>query len=379
MRVLISPQGFKGTFSGQTAANAIAEGVRRVFPDAHLDLVPIADGGHGSLEVLSPSFAALPNKSKVTGPSGEKVFANWGISENGDTALLEMAEASGLVHAEKSQLNPWAATTYGTGQLIKEIVKQGSNKIIVGVGGSATMDGGAGALQALNVKLNNKHGKEIPFGARGLLDLEHIETSQLFQNTPHPEIILVTDVNNPLCGENGAAAVYGPQKGALPEDIPLFDEALSNLATVLCKDLGVHVRNTPGMGAAGGFPAGMSVLGAKISWGAKLICDILKIDDYIEKADLVITGEGRIDRQTLFDKAPFEIATRSLIRKTPCLGIGGSLEEGINEFNQHGFSLIEATIKSSEPIPNLETSYQKLADAAERICVKALDNGYLNI
>lgn len=379
MRILISPQGFKGTLSGQSAANAIAEGARRVFPDSYLDLVPIADGGHGSLEVLAHPLGASIRKSKVIGPYGKLVFANWGVSQDKKTAVLEMAEASGLVHAKKKHLDPWTATTFGTGQLIRKALDLGCNKILIGLGGSATMDAGAGALQALKAMLTGKEGNQISYGPRGLLDLEHIDISQLPESVLQTEILLITDVNNPLCGENGASAIYGPQKGALEKDISLFDKALNNFAQVLEKDLGIQVNGIPGMGAAGGLAAGMSVIGAKITWGAKMICDLLKIDDHIRKADLVITGEGRIDKQTLFNKAPLEIAARSVALKTPCLGIGGSIENGIEEFNQYGFFELESTIKNTDPIPNFEDSYQKLVDASERICYKVLNGGYLII
>ena len=297
MRIVIAPQGFKGTLSGIEAASAMAEGVRRVAPDAEVVLRPVADGGHGTLDTLLEATGGTAYSAQVTGPMGRQVDARWGLLGDGATVVVEMAQASGLTLVPEAMRDPMIATTYGTGQLIETALAAGHRRLLIGVGGSATSDGGAGAAQALGVRLLDAQGHDIPFGAAGLLQLANIDLSTLNPLAADSRFQVATDVSHPLCGPHGAAMVYGPQKGAQPAQLPLLDAALSRLADVVQQEIGADIRDLPGAGAAGGLAAGLvAFLGAELAWGIELVCDAIHFDDTLQGARLVLTGEGRLGR-----------------------------------------------------------------------------------
>lgn len=374
MRVVIAPQGFKGTLSGMAAAEAMRSGVLRALPDAAAELVPMADGGHGTLDALLDAAGGERRWLDVTGPVGETVHAAWGTIPRGDrtrngksSAVVEMAQASGLTLVPEASRDPLVTTTYGAGQLLAAALESGHRLIIVGVGGSATSDGGAGAAQALGVRLADADGHAIGFGASELLTLAHASLDVRNARLEGAEIVVATDVSNPLTGPDGAAFTYGAQKGAAPDVLPVLDAALGRLADVVLQDLGVELRGIAGMGAAGGMAAGLvAFAGARLVWGAEVVADAIGLDGHLAGADLVITGEGRIDWQTVFHKAPIEVAKRATARGIPVLGIGGSLGPGAADVLANGMTLIEGASVQDGPMLSGADAQALLADATER-------------
>jgi glycerate kinase len=327
VRIVIASQEFKGSLTAVQAAQAIADGLRRALPDAELTLVPMADGGPGTVEAVVSAKGGRWQKTLVRGPLGALVEAAWGIVD-GDTAVIEMAAASGLVLVPESQRDPRIASTYGTGQLIAAALDAGCRRIIVGMGGSATNDGGAGIAQSLGARLLDDAGRELPPGGAALVRLARIDVSGLDPRLRQAELFAATDVFNPLCGPQGASAVYGPQKGATPEMVRELDAALAHYAVIIERDVGVPVLDVAGAGAAGGLGAGLvAFLGAEIVPGAKLVAETVALQQQIAGADLVIAGEGRLDAQTSFGKAPWEVARLARQAAVPVIAIAGALRE----------------------------------------------------
>jgi glycerate 2-kinase len=327
MRIVIAPQEFKGSLTAVEAARAIADGLRRVLPDAELVLAPMADGGPGTVEAVVTAKGGRWQKTTVRGPLGAPVEAAWGTLD-GDTAVIEMAAASGLALIPESQRDPRITSTYGTGQLIAAALAAGCHRIIVGMGGSATNDGGAGVAQALGARLLDDAGQELPPGGAALSRLARIDVSGLEPSVHAARVVAATDVSNPLCGPQGASAVYGPQKGATPAIVRELDAALAHYAAVIERDLGVRVLDVAGAGAAGGLGAGLvAFLGAEILPGAKLVAEAVGLEQRIAGADLVIAGEGRLDAQTAFGKAPWEVARLAGQAGVPAIAIVGSIGE----------------------------------------------------
>ncbi len=379
MRVLIAPQGFKGTLSGAEAAEAIAQGVACVLPGAEADLLPIADGGHGTLDALVGATRGSTRTTSVTGPLGHTVDARWGVLGDGTTAVIEMAQASGLTLVPERHRDPMLATTYGTGQLIAAALDAGFRDILVGVGGSATVDGGAGAVSALGVRLTDSAGDEVPLGAAGLARLAHVDLSHRHPALANARVRVAIDVSNPLCGPQGAAMVYGPQKGATPDQLPILDASLAHLALIAEQDLGVRVRDLRGAGAAGGLAAGLVAFAdAELIGGAALVCDTVGINAHIEHADLVITGEGRLDAQTMFNKAPLEAARRASAAGVPCVAVAGSIGPGAEQLATQGVALMEATLDDGSRVPDEGTARSLLVDATERLVRRALRAGLVS-
>ncbi len=327
MRIVIAPQEFKGSLSAVRAAEAVAEGLRRALPGVELVLVPMADGGPGTVEAVVAAKNGRWETTTVRGPLGEPVEAAWGIID-GDTAVIEMAAASGLVLVPENRRDPRITSTYGTGELIAAALAAGCRRIIVGMGGSATNDGGAGAAQALGARLLDEDGRNLPPGGAALLRLARIETAGLDARLGQARLFAATDVFNPLCGPQGASAVYGSQKGATPDMVQELDAALAHYAAVIEHDLGLRVRDVPGAGAAGGLGAGLvAFLSAEVLPGAKLVADAVGLEARLAGADLVIAGEGRLDAQTCFGKAPWEVARLAREAGIPVIAIAGSLRE----------------------------------------------------
>jgi glycerate kinase len=328
MRIVVAPNAYKGSLSAPEAAQAMAEAVRDVIPFAEVDLYPIADGGDGTVEVLVAAGQGSLKRLRVRGPLGEAVEAEYGLIEAGSTAVIEMARAAGLSLVPASRRDPAVTTTFGVGQLLQDARDSGVRKFIVGIGGSATNDGGAGLAQALGYHLLDDRGLELPPGGLALERLTRIHVGGVHSDWAAADVQVASDVTNPLTGPDGASAVYGPQKGATPELVKRLDVALRRLAAVVRRDLQVEVETIPGAGAAGGLGAGLvAFAGARLRPGAEMVLEALRLDQRLEGARLVLTGEGRIDSQTArFGKGPAAVARHARALKIPVLGIGGQLE-----------------------------------------------------
>jgi len=329
MRIVIAPNAFKGSLSAQDAASAIAEGVRAAAPDAELIVLPIADGGDGTVDAMVAATNGEHRTLRVRGPLGDPVDARYGLIDSSATAVIEMATAAGLALLPPDKRDPRVTTTYGVGELLQHAYDAGARRFIVGIGGSATNDGGAGMAQALGYHLLDGEGHELPPGGLALKRLARIHVGGVHANWKQAEVDVASDVSNPLTGPNGASAVYGPQKGATPEMVTELDAALKRLAEVIRRDLGVDVDQLPGAGAAGGLGGGLvAFAGGRLRPGAEMVMEALKLDDRLQGADLVITGEGRLDSQTArFGKGPAAVARHAKNAGIPVVGIAGSLAD----------------------------------------------------
>ena len=339
MKIVIAPDSYKGSIYASDAARAMEDGVRRVLPDAEVVLVPVADGGDGTLETLVETSGGRIITSDVTGPLGEPVSAQWGAMGDGVTAVAEMARTSGLALVRLEDRDPLNATTYGLGEVILEALEAGYRRFILGIGGSATNDAGAGMAQALGVRLLDADGAELQPGGAALARLARIDTSGLDSRAVEAEFDVACDVNNPLTGPEGASAVYGPQKGATPEMIKQLDAALANFAEVVKRDLGADVDGVPGSGAAGGLGGGiMAFLGGRLRPGVDIVLDTVDLESRLDGADLIITGEGCMDFQTVYNKAPIGVARLAGERNIPVIGVSGSLGDGFTDVHEHGIA-----------------------------------------
>ena len=368
MKVVIAPQSFKGGISGTDASRAIEEGVLDEVSDAETVRAPVADGGDGTLDALVNATGGEFFSSRVTGPLGAPVNAAWGAMGDSKTAVIEMARASGLALVHPRHRDPRTATSYGTGELIAQALDKGFQRIIVGLGGSATNDGGLGMAQALGVKFMDSNGRELPPGGAGLTRLHRIDVSGVRLGLMEAEIIAATDVSNPLCGPLGASAIYGPQKGASPETVEELDQALDRLSRVVERQLGVDMREVPRGGAAGGLAAGLvAFANARIESGIDLVCKAVGFEDKLEGADLVITGEGRTDASSVFEKAPVGVALKARERGIPVIALVGSLGQGHQDVYDHGINALVAipdrTMGFDE---SMSRSYELLRSAAAR-------------
>lgn len=341
MKIVIAPQGFKAGISGLEAAEAIASGVLAAVPDAETVLAPVADGGDGTLNSLVDATGGQVFTSTVTGPLGHPLEARWGVMGDGATAVIEMALASGLALVPQRRRNPRVTTTAGTGEILREALDRGYTRIIVGLGGSATNDGGAGMASALGARFLDSGGRQLPAGGAALARLDRLDTGELHPALSEATIVAATDVTNPLCGPDGASAVFGPQKGANQEMVQELDIALDNYARVVARDLGRDVSEQPGAGAAGGLGAGlMAFAGATLQSGIDMVCEVLGFDELLQGADLVITGEGRADRSTIFNKAPVGVARHARSHGIPTVLLAGSLGPGHEELYDHGLAAV---------------------------------------
>ena len=356
-----------------TAARAIERGVRIAAPEAETVLAPVADGGDGTLDALIESTGGQLFKSIVTGPLGRHLEANWGVMGNGHTAVIEMALASGLALVPPKSRDPRVTTTRGTGEIIKEALDRGFNRIIVGLGGSATNDAGAGMAAALGARFLDAQGGNLDQGGAALARLARIDVSQLHGGLENAEIVGATDVTNPLCGPTGASAIYGPQKGASPQVVAELDQALENFASVAKRDLGKDFAQRPGAGAAGGLGAGLMVFaGAELRSGIDMVCEVLGFDKHLAGADLVITGEGRTDRSTVFDKAPVGVARRALAQGVPTVILAGSVGPGYEELYQHGVAGIVCIADRPMSFSQSLRRTEELLEAAAQRTVRLL-------
>ena len=342
MRIVVAPDSFKGSVSALGVAEAMERGIRRVFADAEVRKIPIADGGEGTVEALVSATGGSVRQVEVTGPMGEHVTAHWGILGDGKTAVIEMAAASGLPLVAADQRDPRLATTFGTGELIRAALDAGLRKIIIGIGGSATNDGGVGMARALGVCFAGDNAQELREGGAALAGLRQIQLDGLDPRLSETEITVACDVDNPLCGPRGASAVFGPQKGATPEAVEELDTALSHFAACARVATGRDVAALPGAGAAGGLGAGLLFFTqAKLRPGVEIVLDAVGFADIVKGADFVITGEGRTDFQTAFGKAPVGVAKLAKQFGVPVFCLSGGLGEGADDVLAHG---IDATL-----------------------------------
>lgn len=340
MKVLIASDSFKGSLSSLEVGWAMADGIKSVVPDAAVRIIPIADGGEGTVDAMVIACEGEYLTYTVTGPIGDSVQAKIGIIRDG-IAVMEMAAASGLPLVPKDKRNPLITTTRGTGELIRYALDHGIRKILIGIGGSATNDGGTGMARALGIRFLDEKDNELPEGGGSLLDLHRIDFSGIDKRVHDLEITVMCDVDNPLCGNRGASAVYGPQKGATPEMVVHLDSCLSHLADVIKQQSGNDIKDIPGAGAAGGLGAGlMAFTGAVLKSGTEAILETIKFDEMAAEVDLVITGEGRMDSQSAFGKVPMGVAIRAQKQGKPVIAIVGSIGEGAENIYQHGISAI---------------------------------------
>jgi glycerate kinase len=362
MRVIVAPDKFEGSLSAAQAATAIEAGLRRARADVEVVRLPIGDGGAGTLAaVVAAGFerVAVP----AAGPTGERVEA--AIAVSGERAFVEMAEASGLRRLPGGRPAPLDATTYGTGELVRAALDLGVTELVLGIGGSATTDGGTGMASALGARFLDAAGEPLPPGGAALLRLEHIDISGLDPRLAKVRVTVAADVDNPLVGPAGAAAVYGPQKGATPEDVLLLDSALRRYARVLAADLGADLAEVSGAGAAGGLGAGaIAFLGAELRSGIVLVLELIGFNDALEGTDLVITGEGKIDAQSLRGKAPVGVARAAAEQGVPVVALGGIVEVADQELRAAGF---EEARGLSELEPDHERSMAEAAPLLERL------------
>ena len=368
LKIIVAPNTFKGSISATQAAKAITLGVREVFPDAEVVEIPVADGGEGTVEALVSAHAGTYGWVNVEGPLGDPVLASYGLIEGGTTAVVELASSSGFVLVTPAARDARKTSTFGFGQLLDAARKAGAGTIIAGIGGSATNDGGAGMAQALGYKLLDRDGTDLPRGGAALLRLERIDGSRLDPGWRSVKVMVACDVTNPLTGPEGASHVYGPQKGADPITVTLLDKALGHLADVIKRDLGKEVADIPGAGAAGGTGAGlMAFLDAKLVPGAPLVIEASGFDRALKGAQLVITGEGRVDGQTAYGKAPGEIARRAHAAGIPALLIAGTKGPGWETLRGKGVTAVEVLAQEGQNLQDLmQTPGPALTRAAAR-------------
>ncbi|MCW2240595.1 glycerate kinase [Azospirillum canadense] len=341
MKVVIAPDSYKESLSALDVATHIEAGFREVFPDATYLKVPVADGGEGTVEAMVAATGGTLIRKTVTGPLGEPVEAFYGMTGDGKTAVIEMAAASGLMLVEPARRNPLVTTTYGMGELILAALDQGARRFILGIGGSATNDGGAGMVQALGGRLIDATGRELGRGGGALSDLARIDVSGLDPRISEVRIDVACDVDNPLIGPNGASAVFGPQKGATPAMVAQLDANLAHYAAITREQLGIDMAQRPGGGAAGGLGASMfAFLGADLCPGVEIVTNAVGLDAIVAGADLVITGEGRIDSQTVHGKTPIGVARVARRHGKPVIGIAGSLGPDADAVHDHGIDAV---------------------------------------
>jgi glycerate kinase len=370
MRIVVAPDSFKGSVSAVGTANAMEKGIKAVFPDAEVIKVPIADGGEGTVEALVTATNGQMIQQDVVGPLGDIIQSYWGILGDGKTAVIEMAAASGLPLVPNDKKDPRITTTYGTGQLIKAALDRGLEKIIIGIGGSATNDGGCGMAQALGGKFLDADGHELSYGGAALANLEQVDLAHMDQRLKDTKIVVACDVDNPLCGPKGATAVYGPQKGATPEMIVELDAALNNFANkvgkVTCKDIAVH----PGAGAAGGLGAGLLFFSnATLRPGVEIILETTAFESLVKSAQFVITGEGRTDFQTAFGKAPVGVAKLAKKYNVPTLCLSGGLGQGYEDVLEQGIDGLMSIVPGPMSLDEcIEHGADFIEMGAKRLC-----------
>ena len=370
MKAVIAIDSLKGSLSSIEAGQAIAEGIKKADVKAEVVIRPLADGGEGTVEALVCGMNGTLQHVKVTGPLGEPVVCEYGIIDETKTAVIEMSGAAGITLVPDTKKNPLYTTTYGVGEVIRDAIEKGCRRFIVGIGGSGTNDGGIGMLQALGYGFLNKDGQQVPFGAIGLKELETITDTYVLPELAECEFKIACDVTNPLCGENGCSAVYGPQKGANPSMIMEMDKWLRYYAALAREKFPKADLNEPGTGAAGGLGfAFLTFTNAVLESGIKIVLEETKLESYVKGADVVVTGEGRLDFQTAMGKAPVGVAGLAKKFDIPVLAFAGSVTKDATECNKNGidaFFPILRGISTLEEAMKTENAKQNLTDTAEQ-------------
>lgn len=380
MKIVISIDSLKGSLTSIEAANAIKKGILSVDNKSDVVIMPLADGGEGTVEALVQGMNGEEKVITVTGPINEKVNATYGILKETNTAIIEMAQASGLPLVTAELRNPLNTTTYGVGEIIKEAIEKGCRNFIVGIGGSATNDCGVGMLQALGFEFYDKNDNLVGLGGKVLNQIKRIKTDNKLKELDECNFKIACDVNNPLYGENGAAYIYGPQKGATKEIVKELDKGLKNFAEVVKKDLGKDIAHIEGAGAAGGLGFGfLGFLNSKLESGIKIILDEIKLEEVVKDADLVITGEGRLDNQTAMGKAPIGVAKLAKKHGAKVIAIAGCTTPDAVKCNEEGidayFSIVNKAMTIDEAMKK-ENATQNMIETTIQIfnLIKAVKN-----
>ena len=375
MKVVVAIDSFKGSLSSMEAGQAIAEGVKRVYQNAEVVVRPLADGGEGTVEALVEGMGGIFVTKEVTGPLGEKVDAVYGVIESEEdsskTAIIEMSAAAGITLVPEKSRNPMNTTTYGVGELILDAIERGCRHFIVGIGGSATNDGGVGMLQALGYDFLTREGKAISYGGDGLRELASIEDVNVHPKLKECTFKVACDVTNPLCGENGSSAIFGPQKGATPEMVQELDQLLLHYAE-LSKEMNANAdRFYPGTGAAGGMGfAFLTYTNATLESGIQIVLTETKLEELIKTADFVVTGEGRLDGQTALGKAPIGVADLAKKHQKKVLAFAGAVTPDAKECNQHGidafFPILRGIVTLKEAMDK-ENAHRNMVHTVEQV------------
>lgn len=351
---VLAPDSFKESMTAKEVCIAMEKGLRKVYPTANYVHIPMADGGEGTVQSLVDATGGQLRYIEVTGPLGEPVTAAYGLLGDGTTAAIEMASASGIHLVNKDNKNPLKTTTYGTGELIRECLNQGIRKIIIGIGGSATNDGGTGMAEALGAKFLDAKGNTLPRGGGSLGGLANIDISSLDARLQQVQLIVACDVTNPLCGEHGAAHVFGPQKGATPEMVQQLDANLAHYADVVKRQLGKDVRDLPGAGAAGGLGAGLLIFTrTALQKGIEIVIEYTGLKQKLANADIVFTGEGGIDFQTKFGKTPYGVAQAAKQSGKKVIAVAGYIGEGIDTLYQEGIDAVFGIVPGASELGKL--------------------------
>jgi glycerate 2-kinase len=372
MRVVVAPDKFKGSLSAPEAARALARGVESVASDAVIDPVPMADGGEGTVEALVAATGGTFHEARVTGPLGLPVRARFGLLGDGRTAVLEMAEASGLALVPPERRDPSRTTTRGTGELLLAAIEAGARRVILGIGGSATNDGGAGLGQALGIRLLDADGRDLGPGGGALAGLDRIDPSGLDPRLGGIEVAVACDVDNPLCGPRGASAVYGPQKGADPAMVATLDANLDRFARIVARDLGRAIRDLPGAGAAGGLGGGLVAFASgRLEPGVRLVIDAVGLADRLRGADLCLTGEGAIDASSAFGKTAVGVARLARALGCPTLALAGTIGPGAAAVLDQGVDAYFSICPGPIPLDDALARAGALLEAAAAQAVRA--------
>ena len=371
MRVVVAIDSFKGSMSSLEAGEAISKGIKKAHKDAEVEIRPLADGGEGTVEALSIGMGGKLINVDVTGPVGRKVNAVYGIVDSSKTAIIEMSQAAGITLVSGDEKNPLYTTTFGVGELIKDAINKGCRHFVVGIGGSATNDCGIGMLQALGYEFLDKEGKQVGFGASGVRDIVSIRDENVIKELSECYFRVACDVNNPLCGDLGCSAIYGPQKGATKEMVADMDGWLKNYSKIVKEKYPDADCEYPGTGAAGGLGyAFFNFTNSKLESGIKIVLDETKLEEYVKDADIVVTGEGRLDHQTVMGKAPVGVANIAKKYNKKVIAFSGSVTEDAGVCNEHGidaFFPILRRIVTLEEAMQTDTAKKNLTDTAEQV------------
>lgn len=371
MKVVVACDSFKGSLSSLEAGEAIKNGVLKAVPDAQVQVCPLADGGEGTVEALTLGMGGKMEAVEVTGPIGEKVNCFYGILEERKTAIIEMAGAAGITLVPEAKRNPLHTTTYGVGEVIKDAIAKGCRHFIVGIGGSATNDGGIGMLQVLGYGMLDKEGNQVSFGATGLKDLVTITDENVITELKECSFRVACDVTNPLCGEYGCSAVFGPQKGATPEMITQMNQWLENYANLTSAKYEKADEKNPGVGAAGGMGfAFLAYTNAVLESGIKIVLEETHLESYVKDADVVVTGEGRLDGQSIFGKAPIGVAKMGKKYDKKVIAFAGAVTEDAVLCNEHGidaFFPILRRVQTLEEAMDAATARKNMEDTVEQV------------